>query len=153
MDIVNRSIGVFTHVRDTTTPVRIGASVGSNGLSAKGKARIDEVRLYNRSLKNTEVLRHFAIGHCADMRRAIEKLTEFVVALNLKQGISNSLDSKLAAAEQTLSDLNENNDASAINSLVAFQNAVAAQSGKSITTEDASELSAIAQALIDRLIQ
>ncbi len=81
----------------------------------------------------------------------IQKLIDKVMALNLQQGISNSLDVKLDAALNALDDVNVNNDVAAINSLEAFVHAVEAQRGKSITETDADELIADARAIIDHL--
>ena len=78
-------------------------------------------------------------------------LVDLVVGLNLQQGIANSLDAKLDSALNALDDINENNDIAAINSLQAFINAVEAQRGNKITTEQADELIAAAQAIIDCL--
>ena len=46
----------------------------------------------------------------------------------MQKGIANSLDAKLGAALNALSDLQLNNDAAAINALNAFINAVTGQS-------------------------
>ena len=81
-------------------------------------------------------------------QEAIQVLVADVIALNLKQGISNSLDAKLDAAVQAIDDLNQNNDVAAINSLQAFINAVEAQRGVSLTDADADALIAAAQAII-----
>ena len=71
-----------------------------------------------------------------------------VVALNLQQGITNSLDSKLDAVVEALDDLNENNNVAAINALQAFINAVEAQRGIHIPEADADALIAKAQQAI-----
>ena len=47
----------------------------------------------------------------------ILELIDFVVALNLQQGIENSLDAKLDSALAALEDINNNNDVAAVNSL------------------------------------
>ena len=65
--------------------------------------------------------------------------------LNLRGGIANSLDAKLAVAVKALEDVNENNDVAAINSLEAFINVVQAQSGNQIPEADADAV--IAEAL------
>ncbi len=79
----------------------------------------------------------------------IQQLIADVVALNLIQGIENSLDSKLEAVSQALDDLNQNNDVAAINILMtAFINAVQAQSGNQIPVADADDLIAAAQDII-----
>lgn len=67
----------------------------------------------------------------------VQDLIDTVEAMNLQQGIENSLDAKLDAALNALDDLNENNDVAAINSLESFINAVEAQRGKKITNEQA----------------
>jgi parallel beta-helix repeat protein len=67
-------------------------------------------------------------------------LADYVIELNLQQGISNSLDAKLDAALGALDDINANNDVAAINTLQAFINAVEAQRGNKITEADADDL-------------
>jgi len=71
-----------------------------------------------------------------------------VFGLNLQHGIENSLDAKLDAALKALEDVNNNNDVAAINALEAFINAVEAQSGNKIATEDADVLIAAAEEII-----
>lgn len=78
-------------------------------------------------------------------------LAQDVIALNLQEGISNSLDAKLEAAMQALDDINENNDVAAINTLEAFINAVEAQRGNKISEADADALIASAQEIIELL--
>jgi hypothetical protein len=78
-------------------------------------------------------------------------LTQDIIDLNLQQGISNSLDGKLDAAMKALDDINANNDVAAVNALEAIINAVEAQRGKQITNEQADELIAAAQEIIDLL--
>jgi len=81
----------------------------------------------------------------------IGQLITEVESLNLQQGISNSLDSKLDAVEKALDDVNENNDGAAVNALGAFINAVEAQRGKKISEDDADALIEMAQQIIDLL--
>jgi hypothetical protein len=76
---------------------------------------------------------------------AVEALTAAVVGMNLQNSIANSLDTKLAAALELLSDVNVNNDAASCNSLQAFINSVEAQRAKKITTAQADQLIATAQ--------
>jgi hypothetical protein len=82
---------------------------------------------------------------------AIEALVATVISLNLKQGISNSLDAKLGSALNALDDVNENNDVAAINTLEAFMNAVEAQRGGWINEADADALIAAALCIINML--
>ena len=79
---------------------------------------------------------------------AIQQLIADVVALNLQQGISNSLDSKLDAVLQALDDVNENNNVAASNALQAFINGVETQRGKNISDADADALIFAAQEII-----
>ena len=76
---------------------------------------------------------------------AIENLALTVVAMNLQNGIENSLDSKLDAALGALDDANANNDGAATNTLQAFINAVEAQRGNKLTETQADQLIAAAQ--------
>jgi probable HAF family extracellular repeat protein len=72
-----------------------------------------------------------------------------VMALNLQQGIENSLDAKLNSALGALDDISTNNDAAAINTLEAFINAVEAQRGDKIPNEaDAEALITAAEEII-----
>ena len=82
---------------------------------------------------------------------AINDLVDQVETFNLQQGIENSLDAKLDSALNALSDVNQNNNQAAINSLQAFINAVNAQRGSKITNEQADALVAVAQAIINSL--
>jgi hypothetical protein len=82
---------------------------------------------------------------------AIWQVIDEVGALNLQQGIDNSLDGKLEAAQQALDDLNQNNDVASISALEAFINAVEAQRGNKIPEADANALIATAQEIIDML--
>jgi parallel beta-helix repeat protein len=81
-------------------------------------------------------------------KEMIVRLIQKVISLNLKQGISNGLDAKLSAALQAIDDINNNNDAAAINTLQAFINAVEAQGGNWIPEAEANALIAYAQAII-----
>ena len=90
----------------------------------------------------------------AQLRDPVELLVDLaqdVIELNLQQGISNSLDSKLQAAMQALDDINENNNVAAINTLEAFINAVNAQRGNKISEADADALIASSQEIIELL--
>jgi len=78
-------------------------------------------------------------------------LIDLVIALNLQQGIENSLDAKLDAAVQALEDMNANNDSAACGALQAFTNAVQAQGGNQIPVDDANALIAAVQQILDAL--
>ncbi len=92
----------------------------------------------------------FVLGELTP-QEAIQVLVADVIALNLKQGISNSLDAKLEAVVQALDDLNENNDIAAINTLQAVINAVEAQRGVQIPVADADALITAVQEIISLL--
>jgi len=93
------------------------------------------------------------VGDACDLTpsQEVEALIDLTETFNLQQGIENSLDSKLDAALNALSDVNVNNDQAAINSLQAFINYVEAQRGNKITNEQADTLVANAQTIIYNL--
>jgi len=87
-----------------------------------------------------------------DPVQLLKELAQQVIDLNLQSGISNSLDAKLNAALKAIDHLNDNNDVAAINTLQAFIRAVEAQRGNKIPVDDADDLIAAAQQIIDLLM-
>lgn len=83
----------------------------------------------------------------------LSSLIAEILTLNLQRGISNSFDSKLENALAALDRAKAGDAASAIGMLYAFIQSVSAQSGKSLTADQASELIDSAQAVIDALSQ
>lgn len=83
--------------------------------------------------------------------QAIDDLTSLVESMNLAQGISNSLDSKLENAADALSAMNSGSTNSAIAKLEAFINSCQAQSGNQLTIEQANQLIAAATRIINTL--
>jgi hypothetical protein len=81
----------------------------------------------------------------------IVDLIDAITEINSVSGILNSLDAKLDSALEALDNVNEQNDAAAINKLQAFINAVEAQRGNHISEEDADILIAASQEIIDML--
>jgi len=81
----------------------------------------------------------------------LSALVDKVMELNVKSGIANSLDAKLASALEAVDDVNEQNDVSACNRTQAFIKAVEAQRGTQITDADADALIAAAQEIITDL--
>ena len=79
----------------------------------------------------------------------LQDLADTIAALNLQQGISNSLQSKLNNALANLLDGNPNNDHAACSQIEAFINQVNAQSGVSIDPSDALNLTGQSQSIID----
>jgi len=79
---------------------------------------------------------------------AIGDLVDEVLALNIGEGVSSSLNSKLDAALKAIEDGNEANDVAAINSLRAFINSVEAQRGRSLEEDVACDLIEAADSII-----
>ena len=97
---------------------------------------------------------YHSLAICGQIKRAevlLLNLAQDVIELNLQNGIENSLDAKLDAALQALESINQNDNVAAINTLESFINAVEAQSGDKISTEDATALINAAQEIIDLL--
>jgi len=87
-----------------------------------------------------------------NMRSPVEALNDLksvTVELNLQKGVANSLDGKLHAVEQALSDLRTNNDVAAVASLQAFIKEVEAQRGINLTNEEADSLVALALSVVE----
>ncbi|MGK0190374.1 MAG: hypothetical protein ACI9R3_006200 [Verrucomicrobiales bacterium] len=82
---------------------------------------------------------------------AVVVLAGIVTAMNLQQGIDNSLDAKLDTVAGVFTDFNANNDQAACNSLNAFINAVEANSDKKLTEEQAEILVQHATVMIEVL--
>jgi len=82
---------------------------------------------------------------------AILDLIDTVELMNLQQGIDNSLDAKLDNALDSLEAFNAEQRNDAVNKLNAFINAVEAQRGNKLTDDQANELIASTQAIIESL--
>jgi hypothetical protein len=131
---------------DNANKLRIGARTDNRYFF---DGAMDEVRIYNRTLTSDEIYKLYQQG--LEPVEMLADLLNSVVSLNLQNGISNALDAKLDTAIAAISDINNNNDVAAVNSLSAFINSVQAQSGNKIAVEDADMLIAAAQAIIDKL--
>jgi len=94
-------------------------------------------------------LAKYGLPPITDPIELLQDLVEHVRSLDLHHGTENSLLSRLDAALMTLTDLVEGNDHAAVNILGAFINQVEAQRGKKIAEDDADELIAAAQEIID----
>ncbi len=77
--------------------------------------------------------------------RALGALATQVIELDIRTGITTSLDAKLSAAVAALDDLKAGNDAAALNALEAFIHEVEAQNGKLIVWNAAYDLIAEAR--------
>jgi hypothetical protein len=83
--------------------------------------------------------------------QAINRLISLVTSYNLHQGISNSLDSKLTNANKCLEEAQVGNRMTAVNMLQAFINECEAQRDNKITSAQADELIALANAIMGSL--
>lgn len=80
----------------------------------------------------------FGIAEIDEPVELLSGLTELVYTVNANNGISNALDSKIQAVEQSLGDASLDNDHAALSVLMnAFINSVEAQRGKKISNEEA----------------
>lgn len=86
---------------------------------------------------------------CMHARKLIEELIEDIEQMNLKQGISNSLDAKLSVTLASLEALNSNKRNDAISKLEAMINETEAQREKMLTNEQADYIISEAQRIID----
>jgi hypothetical protein len=84
------------------------------------------------------------VVHVRGAAEQLSALIDAVVATNAKQGIVTSLQAKLEAVRLALSAANAGSRADACAKLTAFKEAVAAQSGKELTTVQARDLGASA---------
>jgi hypothetical protein len=108
---------------------------------------VDEASIYDRALDASEIAALYAAGasgKCASATGLLTTLATFVQTLNLSNGISNSLDMKLQTALQALDSVTAGDKPSACNRLTAFLDEVAAQSGKAITSPQATQLASLA---------
>jgi hypothetical protein len=120
-----------------------GADDGSNGRTAGDG--VGDTDLPHNGVDN------YPLMESANMDDAVDALIWITEDLNLDHGIENSLDQKLYNAKDSLEALNSDNRQDAVNKLEAFINAVDAQSGKKIPTDDANDLIAYAEWIIDNL--
>ena len=127
-------------------PVFIGTS-GETVFDGKLNGIVDEASIYNRALDESEIGALEAAGtagKCASATGLLTSLATFVQALNLSNGVSNSLDVKLQNTLQALDAANEGDVPSACNRIGAFLREVSAQSGKALTLPQAAHLTATA---------
>jgi hypothetical protein len=116
---------------------------------------IDEVAIWNKALTATEIQNHYlggleGKGYFTDPTEAIQDLFNDIQNLEeLPDGAETSLLSKLNSALEAIDNGNEN---AAINILNAFINMVAAQSGKKLTVEEADQLIAAAEDILDTIV-
>ena len=77
----------------------------------------------------------------------LNNLTALAQSMDLKNGISTSLDAKLNAAIATIANMQTNSISTACNQLSAFINDTTAQSGNQLTASQANQLIAAAQSI------
>jgi len=130
-----------------TRPVFIGTS-GETVFDGKLNGIVDEASIYNRALDASEISALYAsgaAGKCASATGLLTSLATFVQTLNLSNGISNSLDTKLQNALQALDAASAGDSPSACNRIAAFINEVGAQTGNALTLAQAAQLTNVAQ--------
>jgi len=136
-----------------TRPVFIGTS-GETVFDGKLNGIVDEASIYARALDASEIAALYASGpsgKCASATGLLTTLATFVQTLNLSNGISNSLDMKLQNALQALDSVSAGDKPSACNRMAAFLSEVAAQSGKAITSDQATQLASLGQQVLSAL--
>ena len=125
-----------------------GFSVSVSGDTALIEARLDDDFGFNSGSAYV-----FSLSDpLSDPVSLINDLILQVMALNLQQGIANSLDAKLDRVLNALDDVNENNDVAAVNSLEAFINAVEAQRAGHLTDAQTDQLVTAALQIIDCIL-
>lgn len=153
-----RSVNTSGAIQDNSTvnPGAAPLAIGADGVTIPAlnfQGLIDEVRIHPVALDRSQLAGAFfanvPTASCA--AKAIQDLIAKVAALNLKKGISNSLEAKLNAALNAVDDTNQDNDVAAINVLEAFINEVDAQRGVHISDTDADMLIAAARQIITLL--
>ena len=86
-----------------------------------------------------------------NIQYSIDGLIKLTENMNIRNGISNSLDSKLDNAKKSLSSLNSGKRSDAINHLEAFIKEVRAQIGKSISNDDSIKLIDFTEKIIEAI--
>jgi hypothetical protein len=112
---------------------------------------LDEVGVYSRALSAEEIYAIYNAGASGKCKVSVltANLLDIVEEMNLKQGIDNSLDSKIQNIQDALDAANAGNREDAINKLQAFINAVESQRGKALTDEQADILVEEAMRIIE----
>ena len=145
--VLEAEVPVAVTVDYGTRPVFIGTS-GETVFDGKLNGIVDEASIYNRALDGSEIAALYeagVAGKCGSATGLLTTLATFVQTLNLSDGISNSFDMKLQTALQALDSAMASDTPSACNRMAAFLNEVAAQSGKSLTSAQATQLRGLAQ--------
>jgi hypothetical protein len=147
---------ISTTIQPNDANILIGDNVDTPGyFNGYINGLMDEVAVWNRALTDDEILLHYTNGLIGEdycyipPDQAIQNLFDDIQNIeDLPEGSEINLLSKLDSA---LECLDNGNDNSAINILNAFINAVAAQSGKKLSVEQADELIAAAQEILDAI--
>ena len=126
-------------IRTNNDPVTIGKrGTTTFGIGATD-GQIDDVRIYNRALSDTEIA---LLGLEITPTEAIANLIDDINSLGLPIGLT----APLQNVAEILDDNNPNNDAAACGNLQAFINQVNAQERRGeLTAEEASELRQLAE--------
>jgi hypothetical protein len=143
----SRDIYVYDRTQDTlyqVTSTTLDESLSDISVSPSGLVR---VVLQVSELGNFNIYAYEFQLPGSTPADLLTQLIQLVESFNLKQGIENSLDAKLANAKQALERANAGDKATACSLLGAFLNELAAQSGKALTVEQASQLTTKANAV------
>ena len=134
------------HIHDTVTATTVNLGQATDGFVNPPDGNLLSFLVKETAQDNTDLNGDGDVGdmvlHVADLSIAVasgclDALCAEVEALDLHQGIKNSLTAKCQAAQKALA---KDNVISAINALSAFINEVEAQRGKKITEADADAL-------------
>lgn len=143
---------------DSTHP-ELGMNIGSSRpahLEEPLTGYVDELAFFNRAVTDEEIQDFYQNGLAGrgygwTGLRDIKALVATIAAMNLENGMQNSLDRKLAAAQAVLVDLRQRNNVAARNQLNALLDEVQAQRGKNLSYEEADLITEMAQKVIDSL--
>lgn len=148
------------HLHDTRTAVTQNLGLAFAGTPFVGFARLNEEQLafvvaegaqgqtdLTGDMDSNDLVLH-VLRFTRTPVEQIEDLEDFVLTLDIHHGTENSLLAKLNAARAAL---DAGDTEAAIGSLQAFINHVKAQRGKKIDPEEADDLIAAAEAIIDAL--
>ena len=122
-------------------------STAMHNWTAKGTYTVTLTVTDDDGISSSATVTVTVVTPCAGLKDLIALLYSF----NLKQGINNSLDAKLAHTQEALCNIEKQNFNEAKNSLKSFENEVEAQSGKILTTAQADQLLMEARRIIDAI--
>jgi hypothetical protein len=155
LDPLDQRVGSLAHAGGLAGGQSYSASVSVQAPSTAGEyyliLKTDDSDSVSEADEVNNVIVLGPIAVVQDPVILLEQLIDVIEDIDLQSGIENGLDAMLQAASNALTDLNENNDIAADNSLQAFIQAVEAQRGQFLTDQQADELVTRAQTIIGLL--